>query len=347
MSVCVRACTCTCVCVCDARFFNFNQVNVGDELALFRLHFQGPLPASRQVGSGCYGTVYAVEVDGVQCIAKRVQDILLGEEGHENVGGDQRRAMQLKFRQECILLSKIRHPNIVQFMGVRYGQDMYDLTLVMERLPMDLQKCLEKCNADKFFIPLSIRFSILLDVTYGLLHLHNRSILHRDLTAGNILLTSSMRAKIADLGVSRIVESRHSQKLSTLPGTIGYMPPEALQDEPEYNLKLDIFSFGVLALFVALQQFPNFSWHRAPEAIAVKEEAELYKRRKWISTIGEQHYLYPLIHQCLQDNSVARPSTIELNAMLKELGTKFPRRLQDINKMLTQLNKLGISDIAP
>ena len=151
-----------------------------------------------------------------------------------------------------------------------------------------------------------------------------------------------MRAKIADLGVSRIVESRHSQKLSTLPGAISYMPPEALQDEPAYNLKLDIFSFGVLALFVALQQFPNFSWHCVPDAIAVKGEAELYKRRKWISTIGEQHYLYPLIHQCLQDNSVARLSTMELNSTMKELSTKFPRRVQDIGAMLTQLNKLGI-----
>ena len=296
------------------------------------------------MGSGCYGTVYAVEVDRVQCIAKRVQDILLPEE-QEDVGGHQRRAMKLKFRQECILLSKIRHPNIVQFMGVRYGQDMYDLTLVMERLPMDLQKCLKRCHTDRFFIPLSIRFSILLDVTYGLLHLHNRSILHRDLTAGNILLTSSMRAKIADLGVSRIVEARHSQKLSTLPGTIGYMPPEALKDNAEYHLKLDIFSFGVLALFVALQKFPVFSWERVPDEVAAKEEAELYKRRKWISKIGEQHYLYPLIHQCLQDDSAARPSTIDLNAMMKELGTKFPLRLQDIDRLFTQLKKLGMSDI--
>ena len=297
------------------------------------------------MGSGCYGTVYAVEVDGVQCIAKRVQDILLGEGGQEDVGGDQRRAMQLKFRQECILLSKIRHPNIVQFMGVRYGRDMYDLTLVMERLPMDLQKCLEKCQKDKFFVPLSIRFSILLDVTYGLLHLHNRSILHRDLTAGNILLTSSMRAKIADLGVSRVVEARHSQKLSKLPGAVAYMPPEALKDSAEYNLKLDVFSFGVLALFVALQEFPEFSWEYVPDYVVAKGEAELYKRRKWISTIGEQHFLYPLIHQCLQDNSVVRPTTMELNVMIKQLSDKFPRQFKDINRMIGQLCKLGMSDI--
>ena len=297
------------------------------------------------MGSGCYGTVYVVEVDRVKCIAKRVQDILLGEGGQEDVGGQQRRTIQQKFRQECILLSKIRHPNIVQFIGVQYGRDMYDLTLVMEHLPMDLQKCLERCHADTFSIPLSIRFSILLDVSYGLLHLHNRSILHRDLTAGNILLTSSIRAKIADLGVSRIV-TRWSQKLSTLPGTIGYMPPEALGDEAEYNLKLDVFSFGVLALFTALQEFPTFLWDvHAPDAIAAKGEIQLYKRMKWISQIGERHCLYPLIHQCLQDSGTARPSTMELNAMMKALSTKFPRQLQDINKMLTQLCKLGMGDV--
>ena len=107
-------------------------------------------------------------------------------------------------------------------------------------------------------IPLPVKISILTDTCSGLVYLHSMEspIVHRDLTARNVLLTESLRAKITDLGNSRMVNFRPGQLAQTLtktPGTTVYMPPEALSESHRYGLSLDMFSFGHLALFVLIQ----------------------------------------------------------------------------------------------
>ena len=92
----------------------------------------------------------------------------------------------------------------------------------------------------------------------GLLYLHARNphIVHRDLSARNVLLTSSLVAKISDLGNARIVNLQPGQLARTLtrvPGAHVYMPPESLYEGSQYGPQLDIFSFGHLALFTLTQ----------------------------------------------------------------------------------------------
>ena len=105
---------------------------------------------------------------------------------------------------------------------------------------------------------ISLKCSVLEGVASGLLYLHDRPspVIHRDLTAKNVLLTSSLVAKITDMGNSRIIDMRPDQMartLTNLPGTLVYMPPEALDDRSRYGPSLDIFSFGHLALFTITQ----------------------------------------------------------------------------------------------
>ncbi len=207
-----------------------------------------------QQGSGLYGSVYTIQLYGISCIAKRIHNILLGQRGEERVNLEDKRAAYEKFYHECVLLSRIRHPNIVQFMGVHYGpQSDYgrELTLVMERLYMNLYDCLHHYPK----IEIWQKVSILLDISQGLLHLHSRGVVHRDLTAANVLLTTSFQAKIADLGVSKIIQVRGEQTMA--PGNPDYMPPEALTEIPMYGYALDIFSFGVVMLFVLIQECPK------------------------------------------------------------------------------------------
>ena len=88
-------------------------------------------------------------------------------------------------------------------------------------------------------IPNDIKNSILLDVSHGLLYLHKQTppIIHCDLTANSVVLTLSMNAKIADLGMSRIFKPEAAKlymKLSTCPGNQLYMPPETLMSD-EYT----------------------------------------------------------------------------------------------------------------
>ena len=273
-----------------------------------------------KIGEGCYGSVYAISLNGTPCIAKRLQDILMGRNREETVSQEVKENFHRNFFRECVLLSQTNHPNIVKFIGVLYARDKYDLTLILEQLATDLQRFLAR-GAN---IPLSTKLSILHDVSCGLLYLHERSIIHRDLFAGNILLTTDSRAKIADLGVSRIFD-RSISELSKLPGTLGYMPPEALKDRSFYNESIDIFSFGVLALFVAIQEFPEFSWKNVPDALLAKGEGEIYKRSSWIVEMNtKQPELSSLVLWCLQDDPMKRPRTFTLNTLLNEMRKDYP-----------------------
>jgi len=290
-------------------------------------------------GSGSYGSIHLIEVNGVPCIAKRLHDILVGRGQAEVVNKVQKQSIEQLFRRECVFLSRLRHPNIVQFMGVHCGQDQSDLTLIMECLPMDLAKCLEQYPN----IPLPIKISVLLDVSYGLLHLHSQMppIIHRDLTAANILLTSDMKAKIADLGVSKILDLHplHGALQTAGPGALAYMPPEALKRVPAYDTKLDDFSFGVVMLYVANQEFPMAEDRSTPEAVQ-KQETHIEKRRDWVDQVGKSHPLYELITACLQDVPDRRPTTSEINNSLKQLSKCHPRRFQDIMEMNQHLSRL-------
>ena len=160
----------------------------------------------------------------------------------------------VKYHQECQLMASLRHPNITQFLGLCFLPDVQLPLLVMEQLEMNLDDLLE--GMPNLLLPLKV--SILEDVCCGLDYLHTRDpqVIHRDLTAKNVLLTSSLSAKITDMGNSRIVSMRPGQlarTLSQLPGTLVYMPPEALSDDHCYGASLDVFSFGHLALFTLTQ----------------------------------------------------------------------------------------------
>ena len=151
-------------------------------------------------------------------------------------------------------MAEVRHPHVVQFLGLCYLEGSALPVLVMERLDRSLDNLLETSPG----LPFALKLSIMTDVAQGLLYLHTRNppIVHRDLSARNILLTSSLVAKISDLGNARIVNLQPGQlakTLSRVPGTQVYMPPEAFNQDAQYGPRLDIFSFGHLALFTLRQ----------------------------------------------------------------------------------------------
>ena len=182
------------------------------------------------------------------CAGKRIHESLIeqGNFGAENIVS--------KYVEECQLMSDLRHPHLVQFLGVSFLPNSTLPVLVMERLLTSLDDLLEH-NPD---IPLSLKRSILANVARGLVYLHSRSppVIHRDLSAKNVLLNSAMVAKITDLGNARIVSFQPGQlarTLSRIPGTTVYMPPEAFEASSKYGPSLDSFSFGHFSLFTVTQ----------------------------------------------------------------------------------------------
>ena len=154
-------------------------------------------------------------------------------------------------------MSDLHHPHIIKFLGISFLPNSQLPVLVMEKLDGSLDSLLESVPN----IPLALKLSILEDIAKGLLYLHQHDpqIIHRDLTAKNVLLTTSLVAKVTDFGNSRFAKFQPGQfarTLTSFPGTLVYMPPEAVTEgsnQARYGPSLDIFSFGHLTLFVGLQ----------------------------------------------------------------------------------------------
>lgn len=230
-----------------------------------------------------------------------------------------------KFEKECHLLSNLRHPYIVQFLGVYIEKATGTPVIVMEYLPNSLSNLVKS----KPTIPRYLQISILYNVTLGLafLHGHTPPIIHRDLTANNVLLTSNMVAKIADLGVARILDltPKRAMQLTQAPGTAAYMPPETLAQNPSYNTKMDIFSFGVLSLHLVSQVWPI-----PTEPVQVMPNGKLLpvsetdRRKAQFDLMGKDHCIYQLTTQCLQNAPGQRPDINKVVFTLETLQSKFP-----------------------
>uniref|UniRef100_A0A1X7UBI1 Protein kinase domain-containing protein n=2 Tax=Amphimedon queenslandica TaxID=400682 RepID=A0A1X7UBI1_AMPQE len=267
----------------------------------------------KELGRGAYGVVTEVIVSGTTCAAKKLHDTIVQDHNLK------------KFSDEVLLHSQQRHPNIVQLIGVYYPPRSQLPMLVMEYLPLSLTQCLEREE-----LPLQMKYSILLDVAKGLCYLHGKRppIVHRDLTANNVLLTSSYSAKISDLGVSRLADTFKKDHLTTAPGNAMVMPPEALEDNPVYDHKLDVFSYGCLILHVLTGQLPKPTDQSVQEPDRVKclkKEPEWNKRSSYTKKIPKENELLPFAKQCLHDDPTGRPEMIEFLQFIQQIISKFPK----------------------
>ena len=308
-----------------------------------------------RIGAGAYGSVEEVAIPGAICAAKKIHEFF---QDLSQIPATAIQKASTQFVRECQLMSTLRHPHIVQFLGVCFFPGSRLPALVMERLQTSLHDLLDPetdppppPDAPKPFFPLSIKDSILHDVASGLAYLHERPspIIHRDLSARNVLLNSAMVAKVADLGVARIVpRMRAAATMTKAPGANVYMPPEALEDKPEasveerdkvskYDASIDIFSFGVVAIFTLSQTFPckllapTYRKGRRHIARTELERREHYMRMIY-SLLREKHPLLQMIERCL-DFPEDRPSIGEVVGLLEQARAEDRNEQTDMNKL--------------
>ena len=283
----------------------------------------------RVLGHGSYATVLELEYMGLKCAGKKIHELLLDQ-------GSASYSVR-RFEEECHLLSEVRHPNVVQFLGVHSQQGVSAPILVMEFLPTNLTSCIEHYNG---IFPNEISYSILYDVALGLHYLHsqNHPIIHRDLSANNVLLTPNMTAKISDLGVARIFNLTPLQvsRMTQTPGTPAYMPPEVMIANPKYDTSVDEFSYGILMIHVFSGKWPE------PQVEPIRTEpgrlipvAEAERREVFLRAIGNNHPLMDLILKCVNNHPQTRAHTSEIMERLADMVLQFPATFANRLEMLS------------
>ena len=288
---------------------------------LKKLILTGVEQTGKSLGTGHYGEVDELVMNGTRVAGKRLNMTQLSS----SRGNAQKRMLQ-KFVSECELLNELRHPNIVQFLGLCFlsnprsrvhSEIMQQPVMVMECIDDNLYHLLDS----QANIHLSTKVSILFDVSKGLVYLHNHnpSVVHGDLTSSNILLTKSLQAKISDLGNAQCLISRSRVRSQTMmvPGTLVYMPPEASGPKPQCSTEVDIFSLGVIILHTITQVFPGDLpapkyTDDASKWFKEKIRTEIERRAPYLEIaygqLGEDHILSKLICSCLDNTPKERPT---------------------------------------
>ena len=288
---------------------------------------------NQELGHGSYATVLELENMGLKCAGKRIHELLLKQ-------GDSSYTVR-RFEEECRLLSQVRHPNIVQFLGVYFQQGVRAPILVMEFLPTNLTYCIEQYG----IFPKEISYSILHDVALGLCYLHSQTspIVHRDLSSNNVLLTSSMTAKISDLGVARILNLTPLQvsRMTGTPGTPAYMPPEVMVANPKYNTSIDEFSYGILMIHMFCGQWPEpqVGPNRTEPDGTMIPISEAKRREKFLQAIGNDHPLMDLILKCIHNHPKSRAYAGEIVERLAEMVLQFPISFTNRLEMLKRIKR--------
>ena len=198
---------------------------------------------NKQIGRGANGRILEARWEGITVAVKEIHSIFINE-----VSEPEFQVFKRSFLRECEQSGRLRHPNIVRFFGIYYPPGARVPSLVMERLHCSLTNLLERNP----LLPIETKLSIIYDVALGLRYLHTRTpiIIHRDLSSNNVLISKGMEGKIGNLGTARLVDPTRQSQMTKAPGTVDFMPPDALaaSGSVRYERKLDVFSFGFVML---------------------------------------------------------------------------------------------------
>ena len=183
---------------------------------------------------------------------------------------------------------------------------------MMEAAKENLREYLER---NKDHLSTDRQMAICSGMAEGLSFLHARAepIVHRDLKPENVLVWEDGTVKIADFGQSKLLDHPQNYMRTTQPGTVAYMPPEALRKNPRYTSKLDVFSLGVVMLEVGTQSPPSVG------LVGIDKVPEVERHKDDLALLPDTHPLKPLIVWCLQDKHESRPDVKSTHDQVKSL----------------------------
>ena len=239
---------------------------------------------SEVVGRGGWGEVRVAKFRGLRVAAKCLYQVILSDYNLR------------QFTREMTIAAKLRHPNLLLFIGAtREGEPV----ILTELMPTSLRRELERREMPRVDIS-----SISQDVARALCYLHQWKpypIIHRDISSGNVLLEplpNGWRAKVSDYGSANFLNDIKTAG----PGSPAYAAPEARYPN-EHSPKMDTFSFGVLLAEMCLQEVPESQPERREKQI---------QRIQWPAMVS-------LIRSCTSERSAGRPSMSDIMKLLDRI----------------------------
>lgn len=220
----------------------------------------GDISLYEKIAEGSNGIINRAKWRGLKCVVKCLK--------HNNNDVEYQDLIN-----EISVISHLRHPNLVLFLGACTITD--PLLLLYEYMPhgsLDIyynKKSKEKKRVWKPKIQLAYKW--IYELTQAIYFLHHcyYPIMHRDLKPSNILLNEDLHIKLTDFGLSRTIKKKHDKyKMSGCTGTLRYMAPEIIFNNGEdYDLKIDIYSLALNLWFICTGKIPYSELDKNPHVI--------------------------------------------------------------------------------
>ncbi|KAM7470956.1 hypothetical protein LguiA_009139 [Lonicera macranthoides] len=254
------------------------------------------LKFGHHVASGSYGDLYK----GTYCSQEVAIKVLKAERVTPE--------MQREFAQEVFIMRKVRHKNVVQFIGACTKPP--SLCIVTEYMSGgSVYDYLHK-QRGTFRLPSLLKVAI--DISKGMNYLHQNNIIHRDLKAANLLMDENEVVKVADFGVARV--KAQSGVMTAETGTYRWMAPEVIEHKP-YDHKADVFSFGIVLWELLTGKLPYEYLTPVQAAVGVVQKGLR-------PTIPKHTHpkLTELLERCWQQDSASRPDFSEIIEILQQIA---------------------------
>ncbi|KAL3620749.1 hypothetical protein CASFOL_035661 [Castilleja foliolosa] len=274
------------------------------------------------IGSGGYGKVYRGTLSEGQLVAiKRAQQ-------GSTQGG-------LEFKTEIELLSRVHHKNVVSLVGFCFNQG--EQMLVYEYIA---NGTLNDSLSGKTGIRLDWmrRLKIGLGAAKGLQYLHDLAdppIIHRDIKSSNILLDDHLNAKVADFGLSKLMDDSGRGHVSTqVKGTMGYLDPEYYMTQ-QLTGKSDVYSFGVVIFELLTSRNPIVKGK-----YIVREVKQLMDKTEDMYNL--RSILDPIVAASMSPSSVEKLVDLALRCV-QELGDNRPSMSEVVKEIENVMEMAGLN----
>ncbi|XP_072557647.1 serine/threonine-protein kinase TAO1 isoform X3 [Paramormyrops kingsleyae] len=244
----------------------------------------------REIGHGSFGAVYfARDVRNMEVVAIKKM----------SYSGKQSTEKWQDIIKEVKFLQRIQHPNSIQYKGCYLRE--HTAWLVMEYCLGSASDLLEVHKKPLQEIEIA---AITHGALQGLAYLHSHNMIHRDIKAGNILLTEPGQVKLADFGSASIASPANS-----FVGTPYWMAPEVIlaMDEGQYDGKVDVWSLGITCIELAERKPPLFNMNAMSALYHIAQnESPILQSSEWTD------YFRNFVDSCLQKIPQDRPTSEEL-----------------------------------
>ncbi|EFH54023.1 hypothetical protein ARALYDRAFT_348178 [Arabidopsis lyrata subsp. lyrata] len=283
----------------DVEPFDFS---ISKELLLHR----SDVLVGEMIGEGAYSIVYKGLLRNRFPVAVKIM-----EPSNSSVN----KAREKMFQKEVLLLSKMKHDNIVKFVGACIEPELMIVTELVEG--GNLQRFMTNSRRDPLDLNMALSFA--LDISRAMEFVHSNGIIHRDLNPRNLLVTGDLKhVKLADFGIAR-EETRGG--MTSEVGTYRWMAPEVCSREPlrvgekkEYDHKADVYSFAIVLWELVTNKEPFAS---VISSLVVPYLVSKVGRRPSLENIPDE--IVPIIGSCWAQDPDARPEFKEISVLLTNL----------------------------